>query len=126
KHLLEMRHEPALVDRVPRKAAAEVIVDAALADMGERDIDGGKVAGLAGAHTATPQQLEKRSLRKLRCSARSPIHRIDQAAELARGVVEFGNADGGGPRRPRLVGEARHERGAVLLDLLRLFAKQPR
>ena len=30
-HLLEMRHEPALIDGVAREAAAEMIVDAALA-----------------------------------------------------------------------------------------------
>ena len=35
-HLLEVRHQPALVDRVAREAAAEVIVDAALADVVER------------------------------------------------------------------------------------------
>ena len=34
-HLLEMRHEPALVDAVAGEAAAEMIVDAALRDMGE-------------------------------------------------------------------------------------------
>ena len=34
-HLLEMRHEPAVVDAVAREAAAEMIVDAALGDMDE-------------------------------------------------------------------------------------------
>ena len=38
-HLLEMRHEPALIDAVAREAAAEMIVDAALRDMGERQVD---------------------------------------------------------------------------------------
>ena len=35
-HFLEMRHEPALVDAVAREAAAEMIVDAALRDVGQR------------------------------------------------------------------------------------------
>ena len=35
-HLLEVRHQPAFIGRVAREAAAEVIVDAALADMRER------------------------------------------------------------------------------------------
>ena len=43
-HLLEVRDEPALVDRVAREAAAEVIVDAALADVGERGVDGVRAA----------------------------------------------------------------------------------
>src|SRR5437016_5448348 len=38
-HLLEVRHQPALVGRVAREAAAEMIVDAALADMLERQQD---------------------------------------------------------------------------------------
>ena len=34
-HFLEMRHQPALVDRVAREAAAEMIVNAAFADVVE-------------------------------------------------------------------------------------------
>ncbi len=57
-HLLEMRHEPAFVDRIAREAAAEMIVDAALADMVERNLDGGEIARLAGAQARSPQQFE--------------------------------------------------------------------
>src|SRR5580704_4561450 len=42
-HLFEMRREPTLVHRVARKAAAEMIVDAALADMIEGDLNGGEI-----------------------------------------------------------------------------------
>ena len=38
-HLLEMRHQPALVDAVAREAAAEMIVDAALGDVSQRELD---------------------------------------------------------------------------------------
>src|SRR5207247_2205450 len=38
-HLLEVRHEPALVDRVAGKSAAQMVVDAALADSLERVLD---------------------------------------------------------------------------------------
>ena len=102
-HLLEMRHQPALVDRIAREAAAEMIVDAALADVVERDLDGGEVARFAGAQARAPEKLEQRGLRKFRRAARAAIDRIDDAAELARGVVELGRADRDGalPARAR-------------------------
>ena len=34
-----MRHEPALIDAVAGEASAEMIVDAALRDMGQRELD---------------------------------------------------------------------------------------
>ena len=61
-HFLEMRHEPALVDRIAGKAAAEMIVDAAFADVVERDLDGGEIARLAGAQAGAPEQLEQSRL----------------------------------------------------------------
>ena len=53
-HLLEVRHEPALVDRVARKAAAEMIVDPALADVR-------RASAARGRRTPPP-----------RCASRSP------------------------------------------------------
>ena len=38
-HLLEMRHQPALIHGIAGKAAAEMVVDAALADMQQRLLD---------------------------------------------------------------------------------------
>src|SRR5450759_2406694 len=49
KHLLEMRHQPALVHRVARKAAAEVIVNAALTHAIQRMLDRLEKARIAGA-----------------------------------------------------------------------------
>ena len=92
-HFLEMRREPALVDRVAGKAAAEMIEYAALADVVERDLDGGKITRFAGAQPGAPQELEQRRLRKFRRAAGAAVDRIDDAAELARGIVEFGDAD---------------------------------
>jgi hypothetical protein len=61
-----MRDEPALVDRVARKSTAEVIVDAALADVGERGVD--RVAGglIVKANGSAPEQPEEVPLRKFR------------------------------------------------------------
>ena len=88
-HLLEMRHQPALVDRVAREAAAEMIVDAALADALERDLDRREVALLAGALPRPPQEFEQHAVREFRRAADAAMHGIDQAAELLRGAVEL-------------------------------------
>ena len=125
-HFLKVRNEPALVDRIAGKAAAEMIVNAALANMMQRNVDGAEITRLAGAQTCPPQQLEQSGLRKFRRAARAAIHRIDNAAELLRGVVEFGDADRDRAGFARGAGETLHQSRAVLLDLLRLFAKQSR
>ena len=121
-----MRREPALVDRVAGKAAAEMIKNAAFADVVERDLDGGKITLLAGAQAGAPQQLEQRRLRKFRRAAGAAVDRIDDAAKLARGIVEFGDADRDGAGLPCRGREPLHQRGTVALDLLRLLAEQPR
>jgi hypothetical protein len=53
-HLLEMRDEPSFVDRIARESAAEVVVDAALADVGQRGLDGVPGAVVAEANGAAP------------------------------------------------------------------------
>ena len=85
-HLLEMRHQPALVDRIAGKPAAEMIVDAALADALERDLDRGEVALLAGALPCPPQKFEHHAIGKFRRAADAAMHGIDQAAEPLRGA----------------------------------------
>ena len=53
-HFFEMRHQPALVDRIAGEAAAEMIVNAALADVVQRDVDGREVTRFAGAQPGAP------------------------------------------------------------------------
>src|SRR5688500_14961002 len=92
-HLLEVRHEPALVDRIPRKAAAEVIVDAALADVLQREQDAAEKCERRGARLAllgrrtlagAPQQFEQRALRKFRRAAQAPMLSVDRARDATR------------------------------------------
>ena len=91
----------------------------------ERDLDGREIARLAGAQSGAPQELEQSGLRKFRRAAGAAVDRIDDAAELTRGVVELGGADRDGAGLPRGGGQPLHQRGAIVLDLLRLFAEQP-
>ncbi len=125
-HLLEVRHQPALVDRVAREAAAEMIVDAALADALERQLDRPEVALLAGALARPPQEFEQHALREFRRAADAAMRGIDQAAELLRGAVELVRSDDDLALRRRGLGQPLHQRGAVLIDALRLVAEHAR
>ena len=58
KHLLEMRNEPALVDRIPREAASEMIVDAALANASERKFHRRETSIVVRALARTPQKFQ--------------------------------------------------------------------
>ena len=125
-HLLEMRHQPALVDRIAREAAAEMIVNAALAHMLERVLDRLEETRVAAARPGAPEEFEDRALRKFGRAAQTAVDGIEHVADLHRRRVELLEPEDDLARRPRLVGELRQQRGAVLLDLLRLLAKQPR
>ena len=103
-----------------------MIVNTALADMVERDVDGGEITRLAGALPARQSSSNNAGLRKFRRAAGAAVNRVDDAAELARGIVEFGKPDRGAAGGVRGGGEPLHQCGAVLLDLLRLVAEQPR
>ena len=65
-HLFEVRHEPKLIDRIAREAAAEMIVDAALTDIAQRRDDGIARAAIVEADGAAPEQPEDIPLRELR------------------------------------------------------------
>ena len=85
-HLLEVRGEPALVDGVARETAAEVVVDAALADVGERDVDGVPGGLVAVADGATPQQPEEAPLREFRRALQSAASHVDGVDHAQREV----------------------------------------
>ena len=92
-HLLEVRDEPALVDRVAREAAAQVVVDAALADAGERGVDGLLGSLVAVADGAAPQQPEEAPLRELRRPREAAMDRVDGADHAAREVGQHAVLD---------------------------------
>ncbi len=58
-HLLEVRHQPALVDRIAREAAAEMIVDAALAHALKRMLHRFEEPDVAAAHAGAPQHFQE-------------------------------------------------------------------
>ena len=87
-HLLEMRDEPALVDAVARKPAAEMVVDAALSNMGEGELDRFAREWKTVAKRGTPQEAEELRLREFRRAPDSAMGLIDRLHETAGKIGE--------------------------------------
>src|SRR5690242_21342948 len=83
-----MRDEPALIDAVAREAAAEMIVDAALRDMGERQVDRLERIGESVAKSSPPQKSEELRLGKFRRASDPAINRIDRLHQAAAEIGE--------------------------------------
>ncbi len=121
-----MRHQPALVGRIAREAAAEVVVDAALADALQRVLDQPEVTLVAGPQPGPPDQLVDRGVGEFRRPPHAAMGRVEHPAEPLREAVEFRAADRDLALRPGTRLEPLHQRVAILADLRRLLAKQPR
>ena len=76
-HLLEVRHQPALVHRVTMEAAAELIVDAAPRHFFERGLRDEQQSRLAGGLIALQNQIERLRMREFRSLAESAVVRIE-------------------------------------------------
>ncbi len=103
-----------------------MVVDAALAHMLERKLDCLEEAGGAGSDARAPEEFQHGALRKLGRAAQAPVRRVEGIAKMKGGAVELGQPDGHLAFRPRLLGQPRQQRLAVLLDLFGLLAEQPR
>src|SRR5215468_7440763 len=88
-----MRHQPALVDRIARETAAEVIVDAASAHVVERQFDQVEKAVLPSPQPGAPEVFQHRGLRKLRRTAQAAVRLVDHAAKLRSPVIETSKPD---------------------------------
>ncbi len=80
-HLLEVGHEPDLVDRVAREPAADLVVDPAVGHRVEGD--GDRLGDVAGE-----QQLQRRRRRELRRSAEPPVAHVGRFAQRVDGLGE--------------------------------------
>ena len=85
RHLLEVRHHPALVDRVAMESSGKLVVDSAARHLSERRNDDVAHVRIARSRIAVQQQIDRRRMRKFRraaeaamlrdrtCSAREPM-----------------------------------------------------
>ena len=64
-HLFEMGNEPFRVGRVTVQPSAQVVVNAAVGDALERDLDGVAVTGVSGCVEGMQQQVHRKTLREL-------------------------------------------------------------
>ena len=121
-HFLEVRREPALVRRVARIAAAEVIVDAALAHALHREQDGGAHELRAGAPIIAPEHVEHGGVGKFRRATDAAVLAVDlvQQGVGAAGDLNLGDLLAG--LRLAHAGKRALQRLAVLADLLGLAA----
>ena len=87
-HLFEMRREPARIGRIARKAAAEMVVDAALRDRRQCARHSLAIRLAAGALPAAPQQFEDAALREFRRMPDAAVQRVDLTQQALGDAVE--------------------------------------
>ena len=121
-HLLEMRHEPALVHAVAGEAAAEMIVDAALRDMGEGERHRLDRIGQSVAETSAPQEGEELRLRKFRRAPDAAMRRVDELEQAPGEILERSVARDRAGTRLELRRQRLLQRRRVLPHLVLLVA----
>ena len=121
-HLLEMRHQPQGVDRIAREAAAEMVVDAALADVGERVDDRLPHGGIAAGASLAPEELQQGRLGEFRCAAEPAMDCIKCLSEPGRGSVGETFGERAARVGPREALQRILERAGVAVDLVALLA----
>jgi hypothetical protein len=114
-HLLEMRHGPGVVHRIPGKAAGKLVVDAATGHLLAGVPDDLERLGVAGP-LVVPQQKEQIHVRReLRRAPESAVPRIVLLTELGqRGVEQRRRDRGGRPADQLRAADGLDHRGALL------------
>ena len=86
-HLLEMGREPALVGGIAGEAAAQMVVDTALAHAFHAERHGCFHQQRLGSQVAAPKQLQHGTLRELRRAADAAVASIDLAQQSSSHVL---------------------------------------
>ncbi len=87
-HLLEVRHEPDGVDAVAVKAAAELVVDAAVRHLLQRQLGHEKTLDVAGAQVLREREVERHGLRELGLAAKAAVLVVEMLAHAVQRLVE--------------------------------------
>src|SRR5262249_9996890 len=88
-HFLKMRDQPFLVDGVSRETSSQVVVDAALADVLQRELHELQESRLAPAQTGAPKQFQHRALWVFRRLTQSSVGLIESAGDRGGDGIEF-------------------------------------
>ena len=90
-HFFKMRHEPSIVGRIAREAAAQMVVDAALRNMVECQKDALAQRVATRPLPGPPEKVEAGRLREFWRGAEAAIHAVEPLLQLfADGVDEVG------------------------------------
>ena len=117
-HLLEVGHQPALVDRIAGEAAAEVVVDAAGCHRSEAGVDHRARLGVPEAHERAQHQVDAHRRWELGCVAEPTPLAVERPGELAHtGLDQVGARGSGGRLHRRRASDRLDERAGVLLDV---------
>ncbi len=108
-----MRHEPLRIDRVACEAAADMVVDAALADGAERREHGCLELLVAGALESAPKHVERVRIGEFRGPLEAAAVEIPDRKNCLRGAVEDGRINRAGRWRDRLVQVLAEGRGVL-------------
>ena len=85
-HLLEVGHEPQRIDRVASEAAAEVIVDAALADVGQGVQNRLADSLIVAREALPPEQVQHGRLRELGRAGEAAMDGVERLDQAPRGL----------------------------------------
>ncbi len=122
-----MRHEPALVGRVAREAATQVVIQSALAHVGQRDVDRLPELQQPRVGIGAPQKFDHGHVWELRRAEQPAMEDVELLAQPLHRGFQGGRVH----RCPRPVGlegplQPRADRLRVLRDLLPVFTVEPR
>ena len=87
-HLLEMRHEPAVIDRVAVETAAELIVEAAARHLLQGEFGHREGGALAGAEELAQEEIERHPRWELGGRAEATLIAVEPIGEAGRRLVE--------------------------------------
>ena len=123
-HFFKMRGEPAFIDGIAGKAAAQMIVDAAFADVIEGFADGGADVGAACAQMHTPEEVDERCLGEFGCALDAAVNGVEQVEQFVGDDLEHGAGGFAGVIVARLIGQRLQKPCAVLFDLVGLVVEE--
>ncbi len=125
-HLLEVRHAPGRIDRVPVESAADMVAHAAQRHRQQRRAHHPRSIRVAGPCVLAQEKEQLARSRKLRRASKAAVPLVERLPELRNGPLQRGRA-GRRPRGARLVAgpQLRGDRLRRIHDLLALGPPHP-
>jgi len=98
-HLLEVRYQPLLIDRVPGKTAPDVVIHPAAGHGVERRRDDRESVVLGKPSVGAQREIEAHRRRELGRGTESTPGRVERPGQLCQGLIQLGHTGQVGRRR---------------------------